>query len=53
METEYGVVYDSGQRQIVEQLCEVDPDVWVSVLAKALVVEAVDLSNLAHLVVSS
>lgn len=37
----YGVFYQSSQRQIVKQICEVLPDVGGSVLTKALIVEAI------------
>lgn len=53
METEYGIVYNSCEREVVKQLSEVDPHIGVSVLAETLVVEAIDLSDLSHLVVSS
>jgi hypothetical protein len=53
METEDGIVYDGRQRKVVKKLSEVDPDVRVTVLAKALVVEAVHLGDLAHLVIST
>lgn len=47
------VVDQSGKRQVVEEVCEVLPHVGVAVLAKTLVVEAVDLGNLSRLVVSA
>lgn len=53
VETEYGIVYNSCEREVVKQLSEVDPHIGVSVLAETLVVEAIDLSDLSHLVVSS
>ena len=53
VQTEDLVVDQSGKRQIVEQICEVFPDVRVTVLAQALVVEAVDLGDLAGLVVTT
>lgn len=53
----YMIIYLSvdqrGERQVVEQVCEVLPDVGVAVLPQALVVEAVDLRDLPRLVVSS
>lgn len=42
-----------GERQVVEQVCEVLPHVGVAVLPQALVVEAVDLRDLPRLVVPS
>src|SRR3954467_2908948 len=41
VETEDLVVNERGERQEVEQVCEVLPDVGVAVFAQALVVEAV------------
>lgn len=46
VETEDLSVHQCGQRQVVEQVCEVLPDVGVAVLPQALVVEAVDLRDL-------
>jgi len=43
----------SRQRQVVKKISEVLPYVCVAVLAQALVVEAVDLSDLARLVVTA
>lgn len=53
VEAEDGIVHDGRQRKVVKKLGEVDPDVRVTVLAKALVVEAVHLGDLAHLVIST
>ena len=53
MQAENGVVDDSGEGQVVKKLGEVDPDIRVAVLAKAFVVEAVHLGDLAHLVIST
>jgi hypothetical protein len=53
VQTEDLVVDECGQREVVEKICEVLPDIGVAVLAEALVVEAVDLSNLPGLVVTS
>lgn len=53
VETEDLVVDERGKRQVVEQVCKVFPNVGVAVLAEALVVEAVDLSNLTGLVVTT
>ena len=47
------VVDEGGEREVVEEVGEVFPDVGVAVLAEALVVEAVDLRDLARLVVAS
>ena len=53
MEAEDGVVDNSSEREVVEELSEVNPDIRVAILSKALIVEAVDLSNLSDLVVTS
>ena len=53
VEAEDGVVDRRGQRQVVEEVREVLPDVGVAVLAQALVVEAVDLRDLPRLVVAA
>lgn len=46
------VLDESGERQVVEQVCEELPDVGVSVLSEALVVKAIDLGDLTRLMVS-
>jgi hypothetical protein len=51
VEAEDLVVDQCGKRQIVEKICKVFPDVGVAVFSKALVVEAVDLGDLAGLVI--
>lgn len=53
VQTEDLVVDEGGQGEVVEEVCEVLPDVCVSVLSETLVVEAVDLGDLARLVVST
>lgn len=53
VETEDLVVDESGEWEIVEEVGEVLPNVRVSVLAEALVVESVDLGDLTGLVVST
>lgn len=47
------VVDEGSEGQIVEEVCEVLPHIGIAVLSQALVVEAVDLSNLPRLVVAS
>lgn len=47
------VLDQGGKRQVIEQVCEVLPDVGIAVFAEAFVVEAVDLGDLAGLVVSA
>ena len=46
------VLDDGGQWQVIEQICEVLPHVCVAVLAEAFVIEAVDLGDLATLVIA-
>ena len=53
VQAEDRVVDGRGQRQVVEEVGEVLPDVGVAVLAQALVVEAVDLRDLPRLVVAA
>ena len=53
MQTEDLILHHSGKRQVVKQVGEEFPHVGVSVLAHALVVEAVDLGDLAAFVVAS
>ena len=53
MQTEDLVVDEGGKRKIIEQICEVFPDVGVTVLPEALVVEAVHLGDLAGLVIAA
>lgn len=52
MQAEDLVVNEGGEGEIVEEVGEGFPDVGVTVLAQALVVEAVDLGDLARLVVA-
>ena len=46
------ILDESGEGEVVEQVGEVAPNVGVSVLAQALVVEAVDLGDLSGFAVS-
>jgi hypothetical protein len=47
------VLNESGEGEIIEEIGEVSPDVGVSVLSQTLVIEAVNLSDLARFVVAS
>ena len=47
------VFNESCKGEVIEKIGEVSPDVGVSVLSQALVVETVDLSDLARFVVAS
>lgn len=53
VQTEDLVLDQRGQREVIEEIGEVLPDVRVAVLAEAFVVEAVDLCNLAGFVVAT
>lgn len=53
VQTEDLVLDKCGEGEVVEKVGEVFPHVSVAVLAQALIVEAVDLRDLARLVVSS
>ena len=53
MDAENFVVDDGGEGQVVEDFGAVAPDVDRAVFAEALVVESVDLRDLAGLVVPS
>jgi hypothetical protein len=53
VEAEDLVVDEGGERQIVEEVGEVFPHVRISIFPEALVVEAVDLRDLAGLVVAT
>lgn len=48
------LIIDQGsKREVVEEVCEVLPDIRIAILSQAFVIEAVDLGNLARLVVTS
>jgi hypothetical protein len=53
MKAEDLVIDEGGEREVVEEVCKVLPDVGVAVFAKTLVVESVNLGDLTRLVVSS
>ena len=53
VEAEDLVVDQGGEGQVVEQICKVFPDIGVAVFSEALVVEAVDLGDLARFVVTT
>ena len=53
MDAENFVVNDSGKGQVVEDFSAIAPDVDWTILAKALVVEAIYLRDLAWLVIAS
>ena len=45
------VIDEGGKRKVVEQICEVFPYVRIAIFSETLIVEAVDLCDLAGLVV--
>jgi hypothetical protein len=53
MKTEYLVIDQSGKRQVVEQICEVFPNIGITIFAQAFIVEAVHLCNLTRFVVAT
>ena len=53
MQTEDLVVNQGGERKIVEKVGKVLPDIGITILAQAFVVEAVYLCDLARLVVAA
>lgn len=53
VEAQDRLVNERGQRQAVKDLCAVAPDIDASVLAQALVIETIRLSDLAALVVAA
>jgi hypothetical protein len=53
VQTEDLIVDQGRKREVVEEICEVFPHVCVAILSEALVVEAIDLGDLARLVVSA
>lgn len=46
MDAEYLIVDESCKREVVEDICTVFPDVKRTIFSQALIVEAVDLSDL-------
>lgn len=46
-------VYQGSEGEVIEQVCEVFPNVGVAVFSEALVVEAIHLCDLSALVVPS
>lgn len=53
MEAENTSLDNGSERKIVEEGCEVQPDIRISVLSEALIVEAVDLGDLLTFMVTS
>lgn len=53
MKAENLILHHSRQRQVVEQIGQVLPHVSIAVLAQAFIVEAINLCDLATLVISA
>ena len=53
MHAEHLLINDRGKRKKVKNFCTVSPDINTTVLAQALIVEAVDLCDLARLMVAA
>ena len=53
VQTEDLVLNECGEGKIVEQVGEIFPDIGIAVFAQAFVVKAVDLGDLARLVVAT
>ena len=53
MQAEDFLFDDCSEWEVVKQICEVLPHVCIAILPEALVVKAVDLSDLSRLVIAS
>lgn len=53
VKTEDLVINESCEREVVEEVCKILPYVGIAILSEALVIEAIDLGNLAGFVVST
>lgn len=53
MQAEYLVFYQSRHREIIEQLGKVLPDVSITILPKAFIIEAVYLGNLSAFMITT
>jgi hypothetical protein len=53
VEAEDLVVDKGGEREVVEEICEVFPNIGIAIFSKAFVIETIDLGNLAGLVVAT
>lgn len=51
MEAEDLVVDEGGKRKVVEEVCEVFPNIGVAIFSEAFIIEAIDLGNLAGFVI--
>ena len=53
MNTKNAIVYNSSQRQVIEYISAVSPDVQRAVLPKTFIVKSINLSDLSAFVVAS
>lgn len=53
MNTKNAVVYNSSQRQVIEYVSAVSPNVQRAVLSKTFIIESINLSYLSAFVVAS
>jgi len=53
MKAEDAAFNDGGQRQVIEQACEILPNIGISVLSQALIIKSIDLGDLLTLVITS
>ena len=49
MQAEHLVLNDSGEREEIEELCELFPNIGISVFAKTLVIEAIPKIDISHM----
>lgn len=47
------IIDQSGEGKVVEKVCKVFPNVGIAIFSEALIIEAIDLSDLARFVVST
>lgn len=53
MKAEDAAFNDGGQRQVIEQACEILPNIGISVLSQAFIIKSIDLGDLLTLVITS
>ena len=53
VEAEDLIVDESSKREIVEEICEVFPHICVAIFSETLIVETIDLGDLARFVVAT
>lgn len=53
MKAENFLFNDSGKRKVIKEVCEVFPNISVTVLPQALIIKTVDLCDLSRFVIST